>query len=89
MGKDTEILVVFVEEDDDPLLGLEVGGDKDGQVWFSFASAEGKSDDLKAKVDEAIGDDTADGFYIRVNMVLNWRDLVCRSRFIAARCRLL
>jgi hypothetical protein len=44
VGEDSEVLIVLVEEDDDPLLSLEVGGHEDGEVWFIFFPVERKTD---------------------------------------------
>jgi len=78
---------MLVEEDNDPLLGLEVGGCEDGEVGFGFCGSEREADLLKTKFDEPVGDDIANCFYMKVSLVLGWSQLV--SPFMASRWRLL
>lgn len=62
MGENAEILIIFVEEDNDALFSLETGRDEDGHVWLCLRCTERQSDLLKTKIGEALRDDTAHGF---------------------------
>lgn len=60
MCEDTEVLCMFVEEDDHSLLVLDVLGDEDGDIGFGFLCAKGKSNLLEAKVLKTLSNEFAD-----------------------------
>jgi hypothetical protein len=39
MSQNSKVLIVFVEEDDDPFFGLEIVGDEYGNMWRCLWSA--------------------------------------------------
>jgi hypothetical protein len=65
--EDAEVLIVFVEEDDDSLFGLDVGGDEDWEVGLGFFGVEGQTNLVETERGEAIGDDGADCFCLEVS----------------------
>jgi hypothetical protein len=62
MSEYAEVLIVLVEEDDDSLLSLDVGGDEDGEVGLGFFGTEGETDLVEVEGSEAVGNDVADCF---------------------------
>jgi hypothetical protein len=60
MSKDSKILAVFVEEDDNTLLCGKIRGDENGKIRFIGSGAEREKYLLKAERFEAIRDDFAD-----------------------------
>ena len=60
MSEDAKILGMFVEEDNDSFLVLEVGGDEDGDMRFGLPCAEGQPNLFKADILETLSYDFAD-----------------------------
>ena len=61
MSEDAEILVAFVEEDDDAFCRLEATGDEDGDVWIERGCGERKADLAETELEKAVGNDLANG----------------------------
>lgn len=76
---DSEVLSVLVEEDDDVLLGREVGGDEYGEVRFISCCTKGKTDILKAETGEAFVDFSADCFWEMLDGYLKDGELAYHS----------
>lgn len=62
MGEDTKVILVLVEENDDSFLGLEIGGNEDGDIGGGFWGVEGEAYFGEVVGGEAIGDNFADCF---------------------------
>ena len=60
-AQDPRLCIAFAEDDNDSVLGRNVLGDENGDVGFSFACAERKSDSIKAQVAQTVLDDVSDG----------------------------
>ena len=60
MSEDAEVLVVFVEENNNSLLGLDVSGNEDWEAGLSFFGVEGKTKIVEPEGYEAIRDDGTD-----------------------------
>jgi hypothetical protein len=56
VGKDTQVLSMLVEEDNNALLLGDLVRDKDRDVRLILFGAEGKADGVKAKVVESLKD---------------------------------
>ena len=68
--EDAEILVVLVEEDDDAFLGLNICRNEDWDIGIGFFGIEGESDLGEAEGGEAVRDDSADCFCLKLR---DWR----------------
>lgn len=76
MGEDAEVLGVFIEEDYNTFLALQIGGYEDGEAGGSWWGVEGEEDLFKTMVDETVTDYGTDCFWGDVSLVSF--EFVCR-----------
>jgi len=86
MRENSEVLILLIEEDDDPLLGLNVGGDEDWDMSVGFFCTEREENFLKAKLFKTIMNDSFTCFFLEVSfssgVLVAFRDIP----FMASRC---
>lgn len=63
VSKDAEVLVAFVEEDDDALFVLQFGRYENGDIGFRVLCAKWKSNLFEAELLETIGNEVTNGIY--------------------------
>jgi hypothetical protein len=84
VGEDAEVLVVFVEEDDNSLRRLDVGRDEDRDMGIGFLGIEGKTDLGEVEGSEAVGDDSANRFCEDVRFCVRGKERADHSWILSA-----
>lgn len=62
VGEDAEVLVVFIEENDNSLLHADVGRDEDRDMGIVFLGIERETELGEVEGSEAVGNDSANCF---------------------------